>query len=310
MALITKRRLASLASASAIIATVAVAAVPAATLAAAPSIKYFNGFENSSNTSEDKAIFDVTRVAGTKALPAASGKWYATAPTGGQVFTRQGGYSSTFPTRGYTTSVDIYLDVTKATGDKRFDWSSAVNKPDGTHKRDFIFHVGSYADEPGKFYVNASNNAPGDPRTGVDPFVPLEITKSGWYTFKHEFKNDGGVLAVEMNVIPRGGQSVATWTLRTETDAIGGELGEVGGNRYAWLVNNDFDGPRDRQHHAGPELGDQLRRGCEAQPQASGREEDRGLHAEARSSCVLRALLHTAAARTSARDCHGDCQRG
>ena len=72
--------------------------------------------------------------------------------------------------------------------------------------------------------------------------MPLEITESGWYTFKHEFKNDGGVLAVEMNVIPRGGQSVATWTLRTETDAIGGELGEVGGNRYAWLVNNDFEG--------------------------------------------------------------------
>ena len=81
-----------------------------------PSIKYSNGFENSSNTSEDEAIFEVTRVAGTKAVPAASGKWYATAPTGGEVFTRQGGYSSTFPTRGYTTSVDIYLDVNKATG--------------------------------------------------------------------------------------------------------------------------------------------------------------------------------------------------
>ena len=99
--------------------------------------------------------------------------------------------------------------------------------------------------------MNASNNAPGDPRIGVDPFVPLEITESGWYTFKHEFKNDGGVLAVEMNVIPRGGQSVATWTLRTETDAIGGELSEVGGNRYAWLVNNDFEGLRARQQSRG-----------------------------------------------------------
>jgi hypothetical protein len=98
------------------------------------------------------------------------------------------------------------------------------------------------ADLRGKFFVNASNNAPGNPRIGVDPFVPLEITASGWYTFKHEFKNNGGVLAVEMNVIPRGDESVATWTLRTETDAIGGELGEVGGNRYAWLVNNDFEG--------------------------------------------------------------------
>ena len=54
--------------------------------------------------------------------------------------------------------------------------------------------------------------------------------------------DDGGVLAVEMNVMPRGGASERTWTLRTETDAIGGELAEVGGNRYAWLVSNDFDG--------------------------------------------------------------------
>ena len=34
---------------------------------------------------------------------------------------------------------------------------------------------------------------------------------------------------------------MATWTLGTETDAIGGEP-RVGGNRYGWLVNNDFDG--------------------------------------------------------------------
>ena len=160
---------------------------------------------------------------------------------GGGEFTRQGGYSSTFPAKGYTTSVDIYLDMDKATAeDKRFDWSSAVNKPDGTHKRDFIFHVGSYDGRPGKFYVNASNNAPGNPRT-VSRSCRSMITKSGWYTFKHEFKNDGGVLAVEMNVTRRW-RVVATWTLRTETDAIGGELGEVGGNRYAWLVNNGFAG--------------------------------------------------------------------
>ena len=168
MILISKSRLAGLASASALVATMAVASMPAATLAATPSVKYFNGFENSSNKAEDKAIFEVTRVAGTKAFSAASDKWYAIAPVDGQVFTRQGGYSSTFPAKGYTTSVDIYLDVAKATGaeDLRFDWSSAVNKPDGTHKRDFIFHVGSYAGDRGKLYVSASNNAPGDPKNG------------------------------------------------------------------------------------------------------------------------------------------------
>jgi hypothetical protein len=244
MALITKRRLASLATGSALIATLAVATAPATTLAA--STQYLNGFETNA---DKKEMFEMTRVASRSAgIAAATGGWYGAAPLRDMndanlgAFTRLGGYSSTFPKNGYSTSVDIYLDVTKATGDLRFDWSSAINKPDGNHKRDFIFHVGSYANEPGKFYVSASNNAPGDPKTSLDGLESLEITQSGWYTFKHEFKNDGGVLAVVMNVGPKGGQSQRQWTLMTETDAIGGEAGEVGGNRYAWLVTNDFQG--------------------------------------------------------------------
>ena len=94
-------------------------------------------------------------------------------PPDAYAFTRHGGYSSTFPTNGYTTSVDIYLDMTKATGgDRRFDWSSAINKPDGTHGRDFIFNVGSYADAPGTVLVSASNNAPGDPTDRCRSVLP------------------------------------------------------------------------------------------------------------------------------------------
>ena len=39
--------------------------------------------------------------------------------------------------------------------------------------------------------MSVSNNPRRDAADGVDP---VTITQSGWYTFKHEFKNDDGVL--------------------------------------------------------------------------------------------------------------------
>ena len=98
MSLITKRRLASLASASALIATVAVAASPGAALAAKPpraavttqTATYFNGFEKATmpqcrgTTAGNRAMFNVTRVAsgtrmGSRRRRAAT---YATAAAG------------------------------------------------------------------------------------------------------------------------------------------------------------------------------------------------------------------------------------
>ena len=66
---------------------------------------YFQGFETDS--------FDwggVTRVAsGTNGVPSAAGDFHAEAVNG--AFTRFGGYESAFPGGGYTTSVDVYLNV-------------------------------------------------------------------------------------------------------------------------------------------------------------------------------------------------------
>ncbi len=53
--------------------------------------------------------------------------------------------------------------------------------------------------------------------------------------------NVDGVLAVSMSVLDDHGHVLKTWTLSDATDTIG-DTGVVGGNRYAWLVNNDFDG--------------------------------------------------------------------
>ena len=71
--------------------------------------------------------------------------------------TNWGGYSSIFPTGGYQTRLDIYLDTAWAATnfDRRFDWSSAVTNTSGNHRRDFVFNAGT---EPTGFVISASNN--------------------------------------------------------------------------------------------------------------------------------------------------------
>src|SRR5439155_12325952 len=137
-------------------------------------------------------------------------------------FTRWGGYSSTFPSGGYLTQVDIYLDVNWAAThlDYRFDWSSAINSNQSTgiclnsgnpppcHLRDFVFNAGtSPTGMPPGFFVNSSTNAtrsgafpenlcpnPPNPPPDSPCRTPAFIGISGWYTFRHTSRNDGGFL--------------------------------------------------------------------------------------------------------------------
>lgn len=182
----------------------------------------------------------VTRVtSGTGGIPASSGGFYAQAPQGS--FTNWGGYNTaTIP---YTTSIDIYLNMSGGfANDSRFAYTSAVNKPDGTHRRDFVFSGGFYPasntiTNPGsgqdRFIFSASNNAPGWP---ADPSrSPVAITQTGWYTFTHEFRDNGsGVLEVEMSITDSSDTNVGSWTLSDPSDVIGST---VGGNRYGWFPN-------------------------------------------------------------------------
>src|SRR5688572_22202816 len=166
-------------------------------------------------------------------------------------FTQWGGYGKTFPPGGYTTSVDIYLDVlapydaflTPYPNDTRFDWSSAVNTPACAHRRDFVFNAGFYTDTDTtgtgpRFVISASNNAT---RSGAFPKnpgrMPYTINVEGWYTFEHRFRDNGGVLAVDLAIKNALGAPLMTWTLSDLSDVIGST---VGGNRYGWFVINEF----------------------------------------------------------------------
>lgn len=239
MASISKRNLARALWVPALVASLTVASVPVATQAAEGD--FVNRFEGpKKQTLVNKKLHDAKRVPNWGGrFKAASGQWYAVAGKDAYTYSRLGGYSDTFPADGYTTSVDIYLDMSKnkALGtDRRFDWSSAISSPDGSHRRDYIFHVGTNPNDPGTYIVTVSNNAPGNPSAGK---VKLWISKSGWYTFKHTFReNRSGQLVVDMRVLDSNGKVLKKWTRKNPADVIGET---VGGNRYVWLVNNDFN---------------------------------------------------------------------
>jgi hypothetical protein len=221
---------------------------------------YFNGFE----TNTSNWFGAITRVpsgysagAGSYApgIPSGTGGWHARVsgdpcappvPCSGP-FTRWGGYSQTFPTGGYRTQIDIYLDVDWAIDhpDARFDFISAINNSAGTHLRDFVFNAGTDPSSAPGFYVNASTNSQRHssfpenpcPAPASPPNVcrrPAHITDSGWYTFRHTFRDDGGVLAVDMDIFGGSG-SVANWTIHS-----GDSMSTVGGNRYGWFANEEI----------------------------------------------------------------------
>ena len=230
--------------------------------AAAEAQEFFNGFESDTNGWDVfGGTFDAVRVAsGTNGIASASGDWHAEAqslvgiPAG-----NWGGYSGnpacastdcaagSFPTNGYITAVDIYLDVTGGlVNDTRMDFTSAINKPDGNHRRDFAFNTGFYNDADGspgsgsnRFVISASNNTGRNNSYPKNPDRdPVAITATGWYTFQHKFYDiGGGVLAVELSIIDTSNVVIQTWTLTDPTDIIGTT---IGGNRYGWFAANEL----------------------------------------------------------------------
>ena len=158
-------------------------------------------------------------------------------------FTRFDGYRDTWPGE-WTAEVKVYLDTDWAAGEG-FDYSVAANGSDGNHQRDYIFHV-TKDTSTGKLLVAGSNNTNFEPREDLDTLSNnYEVETSGWYTLKHRFYDDGGVLAVDLMLVDAAGVTVFTETRKDNADTIGtggGTGGEVGGNRYGWFTNIDIDG--------------------------------------------------------------------
>lgn len=203
--------------------------------ASAFAVSYSQGFEDDADGWYDNVALGGS---GLNGIDAKSGDYYGITNKNAGDFTRWGGYSTLFPTGGYTTQLSIYLDMNGGWANgTQFDYTSAISGPDNNHRRDFIFSVGFYNEGAmNQFSVTASNNSPGNPK---DPARdPLQLTAEGWYTFQHKFYDNAGVLAVDLSVLDASGASLETWTLSTPLDIIGET---VGGNRYGWFATNGFD---------------------------------------------------------------------
>jgi hypothetical protein len=236
---------------------------------------YFNGFEtDTAGWDVFGGPFDAVRMPdGSFGIPSASGDWHATGDTPA---TNWGGYNSTFPTGGYLTSVDVFLDVDAGfANDTRLDFSSAISQPDGTHRRDYVFNLGFYDSTdvtgPGagsnRFVISASNNATRASSFPKNPAkFPIAIQSTGWHTFEHLFTDDGsGILQVQMSVLDASGNIVNTWVMSDSSDVIGVT---VGGNRYGWFVSNEL-GPElafDNSFRSSDSDGDGIPDGSDACP--------------------------------------------
>jgi len=191
------------------------------------SLQYYQGFE----TDTSGWYGQVTRVAtGTNGIASSEGSYHAIFDASSAPFTRFEGYSAVWP-GSWKIETDIYLDPSWGTS-QGFDYSVAASGSDGGHQRDFIFHVNNDA-STGKLLVAGSNNTNFAPREDLENLNHYEVTAAGWYTFQHYFYDNGGVLAVDLNLIDSNGNVLFTETRSTPLDVI---ATEIGGNRYGWFT--------------------------------------------------------------------------
>jgi hypothetical protein len=184
-------------------------------------------------------------------------------------YTQWGGYGKTW-NGPYQTQVDIYLDAAYANDPAnedsdvgnldlitdptnpaekgtRFDYTSAINDNTGAHLRDFGFVVGT--GQPAstctgwvvnaQMNVNRSNAFPDDPSKS-----PECITGTGWFTFKHNFfENGDGNLEVLMQIIDVETSAVAAdWSIVSADGSGPDPISTVGCNRYGWFSNQEIFG--------------------------------------------------------------------
>jgi hypothetical protein len=187
-------------------------------------------------------------------IAAESGSWYATvdgATDGSSVCSTypaqdescDGPYTNwgnpngdyyTFPKKGFTTSLDIYLDTSwaEAYQGNEFEWDTAVNQSNGQFGQDFIFTARTGADG---FTIGTGNNT----QSSV-PTPSATISTSGWYRFVYNFVKDpstGDVVAV-LSIIDEATDMQVTgagWVIPVIFNADPVLPTGMGGPVYGWF---------------------------------------------------------------------------
>lgn len=210
---------------------------------------HFEGFEagwtpNQAGNWTDYNGSTVSQAAsGSGGFASSSGSFHALVSEGASYasYTTLGGYSNSFDF-GFQTRLDVYIDLTNAaisSGNAAaygFDISSAASRQDGSHLRDFIFHVAN--DAAGNVWVNGTNNTNYSPRADLAGLSgSQQITASGWHTFEWNFRDMGdGTLAVDLNLYNPSDSLIFQTTRNDGSDSL---ATTVGGNRYMWVTALD-----------------------------------------------------------------------
>lgn len=156
-----------------------------------------------------------------------------------------GGYSNVWPEGGFTTELDIYLDTEFPDPGTHFSYDVGVRSTSCSLQNEFMMNGGTGSGEnAGKYCVSgADGGAATNPCTYDDHY---EVTTSGWYRFRHEFRNNGGTLQVTMKLLDTNNKELASWVAENDADTIG-PGGDVGGNAFQWFPRQHFpDGLRIR----------------------------------------------------------------
>lgn len=169
---------------------------------------------------------------GTNGIPSASGSSHAVVTgTGSGPYTYFNGRSSVW-TGTWTSEIDVYLDPSWAVG-SGFEYSVAATKKDNNHLRDFVFHV-TKDTSTDSLLVAGSNNAAPSPREDLETINHHVVTAAGWYTLRHTFRDQGGALAVDLQLEDSTDTVLFTETRTNAADLI---ASVVGGNRYGWFTD-------------------------------------------------------------------------
>lgn len=203
---------------------------------------WFQGFETDTDgwlDSDDAWYGTVTRTAsGANGITSSDGSWHAImeGDASSGPFSRFDMYRNTWPGT-WVAELDVYLAPSWAAG-TGFDYSVAATGSDGNHQRDYIFHV-TKDTSTGDLLVAGSNNTNFAPREDLENINHYVIPSAGWYTLQHVFRDQGGALAVDLNLLDSSDTVVFTETRYSAADTI---PGEVGGNRYSWFTFINVDG--------------------------------------------------------------------
>lgn len=158
-----------------------------------------------------------------------------------------GGFSSTWPENGFANELNIYLNPQWEAG-SGFGFSVSALNQDGSHLKSdshsgyFVFEV-SADNSTGSLLVGTSNQTIFSTPQDLESGKHFEVNEAGWYTFRHEFFNNGGNMAVHMQILRNS--SVVFEERHTTSFSI---TEEVGGNEYAWFtfISDELNLPIDQ----------------------------------------------------------------